>query len=91
MSLNMFLQVVELNELFFTNMTDMISLVAVDQTVILQGLLYTKCLVTLSAGEGFFSGVDAKVSLQIITETEIFATLLAVIWFYIIVNSQVLF
>ena len=91
MSLNMFLQVIELNELFFTNLTDMISLVAVDQTVILQGLLYTECLVTLGAGVGFFSGVDAKVSLQIMTETEIFASLLTVIRFYIIVNSQVLF
>ena len=63
MGFNMFLQVVELNELFFTNLTDMISLVAVDQNVILQGLFYTECLVTLSASVGVFSGVNAKVSL----------------------------
>ena len=91
MCLNVFLQVVELNELFFTNLTDMISLVAVDQTVILQGLLYTESLVTVRASERSLTGVDTKVSLQIITESKIFATLSTMMWSYIIVNSEVIF
>ena len=87
----MFLQVVELNELFFTNLTNMISLVAVDQAVLLQGLLYTESLVTVRTSVRSVPGVDAKVSLQIITETKLFATLSTVMWFYIIVNSEMIF
>ena len=45
--------------------------------------------VTMRASVRFVSGVDAKVSLQIVTETKTFPTLSTAMWFCIVVNSEV--